>query len=153
MYCRDCGYATIGSIRLSEQLMRGNSYRELKTNSIVCCAHANEEYIISFGGQSQPYCRGEFVRQNCTFVYDVNKKIMRKSAIECPTSVHVISMKNEKLDELMVFGFVNRCFASSEFQNIQRLPHYLIRLIAEWISNEWIYLIKERFDGNGEHWK
>lgn len=86
-------------------------------------------------------------------LYDVENRTLTKSKIELPSSKRFFSavmMRNEKRDELMAFGFVNHCFVSAEYEDIQKLPFYLIRLIAEWISNEWIHLI---YCEENEHWK
>ena len=119
-------------------------YNFLKGSSSVCSA--NDEYIITFGGE-----KSRMQWTDSIFIYNIHTNTMRVSPVRCPVPsiFKPVLMRNEKRDELLVFGFVNRCFALSEYQNIQRLPLYLIRLIAEWISNEYIHLIN---NFTGVHW-
>ena len=48
---------------------------------------------------------------------------------------------NNHRDEILTFGFVDACFRSSEFENIIKLPHYLVKLIGKWISIEYVHLL------------
>ncbi len=56
---------------------------------------------------------------------------------------------NSTSDELKNFGFVNDCYKSEKFKNIQPLPQYLIKIICCYFCHEEIYLL-ERL---GAHWK
>ena len=151
LYCKSCNDALVESIILPNDFLT-IAYSQFSNSTIV--SSVNEEYIIAFGA-SQPSVIDMHIHNDGIFVYNIEEKTMQKSKIKCPQSCeslyyHAVSMRNEQRDELMVFGFVNRCFASSEYQNIQRLPYYLVRLIAEWTSNEWIHLID---DDAKLHWK
>ena len=124
-------------------------YKAIGDQAIV--ATINEQHLVALGGRDD--VSGVTHSRGLIRVIDLQNESLSQLKIKCPSSsgdFRAITMRNEKRDELAVFGFVNQCFASSEYQNIQRLPFYLIRLIAEWISNEYIHLIDIE---NGKHWK
>merc|ERR1712228_273724 len=106
-----------------------------------------ERYIICFG-------KNEYPKPNKIVVYDVKMKTFSASSIDCPfrsAFSAIIVGCDEFRKELMVFGFINQCFDSAEYANIQRLPFYLIQFIALWVSNdEWIHVISRQ---NVRHWK
>lgn len=65
-------------------------------------------------------------------------------------------LRDQEGDELLTFGFVRRTFKSPGFQNMQRLPHYLIQLIGKWIHNEYLHLMDHQDDttsGEANHSK
>ena len=119
--------------------------KSLQDSAIVCSA--NEEYIFCFGG-----CSLDFYWTDSIFVYDVKRNRLTQSPIRLPfkSFCRAQMIKNERRDYLMVTGFINECFQTAEYQNVQLLPFYLIQFIARWISNEYIHLM-DYFDG--EHWK
>merc|ERR1712228_387921 len=113
---------------------------------------ANEEYIFLFGGyikfDSYPF----MLYTDTILVYNTKAKTFLKSVMQCPikSKFRAVLMRNEQRDELIVYAFVNRCFQSAEYENIKRLPKYLIQLICQRMNNEWIHLID--FIGSN-HWK
>eukprot|EP01084_Bolivina_argentea_P264519 448094_1 len=117
----------------------------LRVASIV--ATKNEQYFIVLGG-----FKGFAELSKCIFLFDVKNKAFLQSSLECPEagSYNATIMRDDIMDELMVFGYVNQCFATDEFVSVQKLPFYLIKLINRWICNEWIYLVQYI---SGKHWK
>ena len=77
---------------------------------------------------------------------------MEKLKLDVPTTLiaRIVMMREDYRDEVLVYGFINESFASSEYENIQRLPKYLIQLISQWICNEWLHLI---CPATGQQWK
>lgn len=126
-----------------------NEYEPISNQAYV--STANEQHIIGLSGVirvSYPSVCGHYIT-----MFDVRDKVLKTLKAKCPVTtglVRAVMMTNEKRDEVMVYGFVNQCFESEEYQNIQRLPKYLIQLISQWISNEYIHLIDQM---TGNHWK
>ena len=54
----------------------------------------------------------------------------------------------------MTFGFVNECYKTGPFQGVQRLPFYLIKLIANWVCFEELHLLikHDQDDPKAFHW-
>jgi len=108
----------------------------------------NERYIIILGGCAIHSC----VFSNDIFIYDIRNNKFIKSKIKCPKKgmYYAIIINNSKRDEITCFGFINYCYKSNNFINIQLLPQYLIKIICSYFCHEEIYLLKR---GTGEHWK
>eukprot|EP01084_Bolivina_argentea_P121504 215330_1 len=106
----------------------------------------NKEYLIFMGGVIDY----RFMSDNI-FVFNVKQKQFCYSTIKCPFKGNcVATIMETNYMELLTFGFVNQCFQQSEFKDLQRLPYYIKKFMAQWISNEWIYLVETR---SGNHWK
>merc|ERR1712228_143680 len=152
--CSVCNDAVVAQLHGLDQKITTTEphlygYRQLKSAAII--SSENEKHIFILGGLfPSRSSTGSNHKSDMIFVYNVKRKILQKSPIKCPRQCKykAVMMRNKKRDELMVFGFINQCFESAEYQNIQRLPYYLVRFIAQWISNEWIHLMVV----NG-HWK
>eukprot|EP01084_Bolivina_argentea_P251776 422425_1 len=109
----------------------------------------NVDYCFIFGGydlDSGSY--GDNIS-----ILEVKTMKFRNCNIKCPKegTFHAVMVNNEYSDKLLSCGFINQCFNSSEFNNIQVLPHYLIKLIRTFVCTEFIHLLIE--DEDGSHWK
>merc|ERR1712129_603466 len=86
-----------------------------------------------------------FHKRHLIRIYDVERKFMRYSSVKCPIVeghgqlASAMTMRNEKSDEMIVYGFVRRCFA--EYKDMAMLPKYLTQLLYEWICNDYIHLV------------
>ena len=75
-------------------------------------------------------------------------------SLESPYVAGII-LRDDKRDELLVFGFINQCFRNKEMINVQILPVYLIKLIRGWVCIEMVHLIAwtKDWDRKYLHWK
>eukprot|EP01084_Bolivina_argentea_P288615 495393_1 len=107
----------------------------------------DEQYIFILGG----YLSGGGW-SNDIFVFDVKRDAFFKSSIKCPlrTQYRGVIMKNDYKDELLTFGFIHKLFIDGTMNDVQELPCYIIKLISEWVSNDYIHLIEFN---SGKHWK
>ena len=107
---------------------------------IICTAH--EKYLIFLAGKEKD--RWEFIHAFITksiFVYDMMNKTLLKSPIEtCENCCTVMMDRNEKGEDLLVFGYMNELWRTSEFRSMPLLPFYFIRLIKKWVCIERIYM-------------
>ena len=111
------------------------------------CATTNEKYILIFGG---------FIprKKDSIFLFDVHNKTFTESSIKCPfrEMCRATIMRNDHEDEVIVYGFVNQCFAAKQFIGVGKLPIDVIKLINRLICNEWVHLISFDQPPNN-HWK
>ncbi len=84
-------------------------------------------------------------------IYDFKTNKFRQSSIKCPKKrrFKAVMANNSQNDELLTFGFVNECFRSSQFNDIQVLPYYLVKLIGNWVCYEFIHIVAD----DGKHWR
>ena len=106
---------------------------------IVCTAY--EKYLIFLcGKEKHPYYSILLTTKNI-FVYDMMNKTLLKSSIGTPEhDCNVAADRNEKGEDLLVFGYINELWRTSGFRSMSSLPFYLIRLIKKWVCIERIYL-------------
>ena len=107
----------------------------------------NEQFIIFLGGYN-------YKVNECTdiiSIYDHQTNKFRESIIKCPKKeqFEAITVNNPKNDSLVTCGFINECFRSSTFKHIQPMPHYLVQLISNKVSFEYIHIVQAN---NGNHW-
>lgn len=120
----------------------------------IVCSADGRHLIIS----------GSFVFRNgisgfivCNLNNDTVKA--RMSVMRCPDDVrggfHLLSMRDEKVEQMVTFGFVRNCFDSEELKDVRRLPRYIIELIAQWVEMEYIHLLREKKAQSQEegHWR
>ena len=114
----------------------------------------NEKYIIFFGKNGG--------NSNDIMIWDRNQQKLLQSKIKCPMSgrFNATLVYDDNRDELLTFGFINECFRSSAFEDIRKLPHYLIQLIRRRISIEYVHLLFHRHRAGAgvkcpenNHWK
>merc|ERR1712130_230157 len=110
----------------------------------------NEQYAIAFGGNQGR--SNSKVRSDDIFVYNVKNKTLRKSMVICPKKAYYTAamIRDTYRDELIVFGFVNQCFASQEFENMQQFSSGFMQFLCQWVSNEYIHLI---IPYSCQHWR
>ena len=116
-------------------------------SSVVCTK--NEQHIVFLGG----YVIGSGWTDIIS-IYDFKINKFRQCSVKCPkkTRFEAVMVNNSENDELLTFGFVNKCFRSSQFNDIQALPYYLITLIGNWVCSEFIHIVNTDHNG-GNHWK
>ena len=107
--------------------------------SLVCTK--DERYIFQIGDGSDRI-----------IIYDLQKREHRNSAMKCPKGAFeddpLLEMfVDTKRDELITFGFIRKSFKESAFQYVQDLPNYLIGLIAQWYSNEFVLWMSWKIEG------
>ena len=109
-------------------------------------------YIIFLGENSGT--------SNDIMILNRDEQNLIKSKIKCPliASFNATLVYDDKRDELLTFGFINACFRSLEFENMIKLPHYLIKHIKKWISIEYVHLIFHEYSNSKaisliNHWK
>ena len=123
------------------------------------CTHMlptfDDEYVIVMGGYSDD--KDEF--RDDIFIIDTKKYERKKCSIKIPYQgrFHAMMMRNCARDDLLAFGYINKCFKSKELKDIQRLPHYLVKFIGNWFVMEFIHLFgikdQKRFIQNEyNHW-
>ena len=85
------------------------------------------------------------------FVYNLKNKIMHESKIKSAMFYDAkgIITRNNEGDEILTFGFINRCYKGNDFKEIQKLPFYLIKFVSKWVCFETAHFIE--FKGNGKH--
>eukprot|EP01084_Bolivina_argentea_P234982 395544_1 len=102
----------------------------------------NEKYIFIIDG----------LETLNVYVLNIQCGKLKKSCLEYPCfhvgDFGVINMTNKMKDELLVFGYVKKCYQLLEFNEVQYLPHYLVQCIVGWISIERIHFILM----HGAHW-
>ena len=104
---------------------------------------SNQRYIALFGGKLD----GKTSNRIC--VLDMKRDTewkMKKSKIECPNdgSCHVIRTGGiGSKDHLLVIGYIRQCFDSTQFENIQLPPTYIMMMIIERFSSERIHWIQK----------
>eukprot|EP01084_Bolivina_argentea_P121503 215324_1 len=134
------------------EFQKCNKWVQYEVESMPCLESSpsivgtkNKEYLIFMGG---------LINHNFSdyiFVFNMKQKQFCKSTIKCPFKGNcVATIMETNYMELLTFGFVNQCFQQSEFKDLQRLPYYIKKFMAQWISNEWIYLVEK---STRKHWK
>eukprot|EP01084_Bolivina_argentea_P253416 425658_1 len=130
-----------------------NHWKKLKNISFEgysfgCVLTSNERYIILFGGFAYNYNYECDTARNNIWVldmkYDNNWKI-KKSEICCPMFGHCHGVRSggiDSKDELLVIGFIKKCFAMKVFIHLDLPPVYIMKLISRWYCGEMIHLIK-----------
>ena len=53
----------------------------------------------------------------------------------------IIITRNNRKENMVTFGFVNKCYKGKEYENIQHLPFYLIKFIERWVCYETLHLM------------
>ena len=97
----------------------------------------DHRYIVFVGGYDTTI-------NDTISVYDIKLDTLKQSVMKCPSRGYhgAINMCSTRLDELLVFGYVRDKFK-------RNVPHSLIKLMAKWMSNEYIHLVGV----NHGHWR
>ena len=100
---------------------------------------ADEHFLIILGSQRS------------IFVLDLKLMTLRRSRVLCPirSKFHAVSVHSEQKDERLVFGFIRQAWRLPAFDELQRLPLYMMNLIALWFHRETIHLFGDGLDGQG----
>ena len=114
--------------------------------SFGCVSILNGQYILIFGGNSQPTSHDDI------YIYSVDDKTFKKSDIKCPEKegYYAISVCDKKKDMLSTFGFVREQWKRCDIDNHLFPPQYLIQLMCKYYQNEDIHLFN--FE-TGQHYK
>ena len=99
-----------------------------------------QDYMIFISAYNHKKLQLEHV----LFVYDLKNGTVIKSDIKAPTikSTTAITTRNIERDGLLTFGFVNYCYKLKEFDGVQDLPFYIIKLIEKWVCFEIMHIIE-----------
>ncbi len=129
--------------------LKTNECKEIINNKLLCLKYRtaiitkNEQFIILFGSQE--------------YIGILNVKCMkiRISNIQSPSSkqiqpLYATIVNDDIMDEILVFGFIRKCWNDTKFNNIQYLPIYLIKLIGKSYCMEIMYYVEIQ---KGLHWK
>ena len=100
-----------------------------------CIATRDEKCIIFFESTN-----GE---SNEIMIFNRNQQKLLQCKIKCPmtASFNATLIYGDHRDEVLTFGFIKGCFRSSQFKNMRKLPHYLIKLIGKWMEIAYVHLI------------
>eukprot|EP01084_Bolivina_argentea_P250848 420478_1 len=97
----------------------------------------NEKYIILFGGYNN------YGYSNDIFVINTKEMVLMKCNIPCPVKneYDAIIMGNEEKEELIVCGFVKRCWKQLDIRFLFP-PKYILKLVQLRISQEYVHLLE-----------
>ena len=89
---------------------------------------------------------------NSIIIFNLRKMDFFECTIKCPFkgAMHAISMTNEHQDELLVFGFIHESYQNKEWNNILKLPIYLMKFVLKFIVTEYIHILGQY---NRKHFK
>eukprot|EP01084_Bolivina_argentea_P130479 230328_1 len=91
----------------------------------------NEQYIIVFGNLN-----------NNINVFDLKLRKTWTSNIKKDTFVREVTIISDiNKEELLCFGYIRQCWASSKFIRTRFLPYYLIKLIDAYFAFEIIHMM------------
>lgn len=98
-------------------------------------------FILSFSDRNQTFRN---VLERTVFVFDTKTKKMLRNTIEIgirtrSQMVFALGIIMKTDTQLVAFGFVNQSW--KKFPNLQKLPHYLIEVIAKWFTMDCLYTI------------
>ena len=113
----------------------------------------DKRYILRFGGNDISDFDGLSGdgELDGIVVFDMTTETTIKSDLRCPVpaAYDAVLLGSTMRNELSVFGFVRETFATSEFEEMQKLPLYIIQMMSKWFSNEWVHLVTL----NKGHWR
>lgn len=107
---------------------------------------ADEKYILIFGGYTID--NGKEVPTDKILVLDMTKIVdwkLIESKIKCPFSGVCNVTKTQGLyeaDEILVIGWIKRCFKAKSFKQLQMPAIHILMLIRNWYTTERIHYIK-----------
>ena len=85
------------------------------------------------------------------WMIDMKTEVLTETRIKVPlvgSVFKVIVMKCKEMDQQLCYAFVNVLYRKEEYQNLQSLPNYLLKLINTFVSIETLHLLSNR-----GHWK
>eukprot|EP01084_Bolivina_argentea_P300347 517890_1 len=93
-----------------------------------------DQYIIILGGLAFYGIGCDSQCSDNIYFYDIKCNSFRKSKVKCPKlqfRYNAVITNNKYNDELLTFGFINKCYKSNKFINLKHLPVDLIKLIGK----------------------
>lgn len=110
---------------------------------------SDERYLILLGSYEHKMSR----HSKDIVVLDFKTMELRESLVKLPVENVMINMHNNEFGKnLLIFGYVNELWKSSEYSYVPSLPIYLIRLIGKCMHIEYVHIIKA--DKNTSlHWR
>merc|ERR1712032_240378 len=107
----------------------------------------NDQYLIIFGGNDEMINGYDTI-----YIMDINTKSFALSNLKCPVSgqFRAFLVDNYSMTDIIVDGYLRRCWQSDIFKNVGSLPNELINLIYNFYSQEFVHLMQI---GKGNHWK
>ena len=137
-----CG-ASCGD-EIHEFSLQTNTWRRLQwcTTPVLygtMCITEDGRYLLATGRAMSPLSDSS----DKIVVIDLKNETCRVSKGRCQRKVRcsTITMESGRRNELLADGFIKRLFKTPPFCNAQLIPSDLIRLVANHLSNESIYLI------------
>ena len=79
-------------------------------------------------------------------IYNVRNHTFKESMIKIPCSkkFDAAIVSDEDKEDTLVHGYIREVYKQSGFRNIQKLPHYLIKLIVSWVCFEMLHIIFDK---------
>ncbi len=104
-----------------------------------------KRFIIIFGTHNS----------NDIQILDLKCMQIRSSNIESPLRqpVYTVIVSDDIMHEMLIFGFIRKCWTDPQFDHIQYLPIYLIKTIGKWYSKEMIHILNQENMDEEIHWK
>eukprot|EP01084_Bolivina_argentea_P139952 246150_1 len=112
-----------------------------------CSVACNGEYVIILGGITDT----DFSKN--IYVIDMRNIKIMKSKVVCPVSkgFDSVIINDEIKRELIVFGYVRKCWKNEKMISMLFPPQYIIKMIQLWYLNEYVHLFQYASAKN--HWK
>lgn len=97
----------------------------------------DERFLILFGTRTA--FGAEFISIH---ILDLKSMVLKRSRVRCPREckLHAVLAHSKQKDERLVFGFIRQAWLLPGFEELQRLPRYMMSLIALWFSRETVHL-------------
>ena len=113
-----------------------------------CVITNDEKYVIIFGGL-YILTLNTFKMENLQkiYIFDMNEMTVRESSIQCPdaSTYNAIVMTNH-VQELIVLGYIRKCWSLTEFDGFTPLSADIMNLIYRWYVEEMVYLLDRKSD-------
>eukprot|EP01084_Bolivina_argentea_P139476 245366_1 len=117
-----------------------------------CIVTANEKYVIVFGGSTLSLYNT--LPENGIHVLDLDTFETFESKVKCPqqkvyNEYKAARVGNTKKQNIVICGFIRRCWSQPEFDNIMYPSDDIIKLMQIWYAFDDVHLMAP----NGKHWK
>ena len=142
------GYPIFGEYSLStrnwDMWQWPGQYTPFRMGAGYVCS-ANGRYLITFGMDVS--LGTVYVPPDGIVVYDLTDHTAERvvSPIRCPALLeyYALLMRDRHREEVLTIAFIKNSFKSKEMEGLQLPPLYLIRMMAQWVEMEWIYLLSK----------
>lgn len=95
-------------------------------------------YVIILGGYDGASLSDDIL------VFNTQNFKFHRSNIKCPKKANYYAIITNDIegDNLLTAAYINNCYKLPMFAHLQHLPFYMVELIAKWVCNQTIYLLK-----------